>query len=55
MTSLYAVAYNSTEPTGGDSLTSNLNQYYEVSHHSAPKNHSNPADVANRRYYRAEI
>ncbi len=29
MTSLYAIPYNSTEPTGGDSLTENLNQYYE--------------------------
>lgn len=29
--SLYAVEYDGTEPTGGDSLTTNLNQYYEVS------------------------
>lgn len=38
MASLYAVAYNGTEPTGGDSLTSNLNKYYEVSHQTAPRN-----------------
>jgi hypothetical protein len=30
MASLYAIPYNGTEPTGGDSLTENLNQYYEV-------------------------
>jgi len=38
MASLYAVAYNGTGPTGGDSLTSNLNEYYEVSHQTAPEN-----------------
>ena len=38
MASLYAVAYNGTEPTGGDSLTSNLNEYYEVSHEIASEN-----------------
>jgi hypothetical protein len=29
--SLYAVEYNGTEATGGNSLEVNLNQYYEVS------------------------
>jgi Amt family ammonium transporter len=30
MSSLYAVPYNGTGATGGDSLTENLNIYYEV-------------------------
>jgi hypothetical protein len=32
--SLYAVEYNGTEATGGNSLEINLNQYYEVSSYS---------------------
>jgi hypothetical protein len=55
MASLYAVAYNGTGPTGGDSLTTNLNVYYEVSHEIAPENQFNPIDVANNYSYRAEI
>ena len=34
--SLYAVPYDGTAPDGGDSLTVNLNQYYEVCAPPAP-------------------
>lgn len=36
MASLYAIPYNGTEPTGGDSLTTNLNEFYEVGHKPCP-------------------
>jgi hypothetical protein len=55
MASLYAMAYNGTEPTGGNSLTINLNQYYEASYHIALENYSNPMNATNSRHYRAEI
>lgn len=34
--SLYAVPYNGTGADGGDSLTVNLNMYYEVCEHPIP-------------------
>jgi hypothetical protein len=55
MASLYAMAYNGTEPTGGNSLTSNLNQYYEVGYYIALENYLNSMGATNSRHYRVEI
>lgn len=34
------IPYNESSPTGGDSLTHNLNVYYEVSHSSSSSRES---------------
>lgn len=38
---LYTTPYNGTSPTGGDSLTENLNIHYEVRNHSDPPSPQN--------------